>query len=149
MGVESPQALLHFSTHVGLALLSRPPRMLEVSAQSENIEIVIGDVPNSQMLVDGEPHGFGLPSSRLDASSQFVSEPIPTLAYRIEQRGWITDLDASATIRIPRGALEQVMVHLQRGNIRVIDLTPNHEVGSGAIRLDLHTAAEHVQQPDQ
>ena len=71
-----------------------------LGARIANIDILIGDFPQQEMLVDGELHGFGLPASRLDASTQFRAEPIPTLTYRIEQRGWISDLDASARIRV-------------------------------------------------
>lgn len=138
-----------FSTHVDLSMLSPAPRVLEVSARTANIDIIIGDFPKPQMLVDGELHGFGLPASRLDATTQFRAEPVPTLSYRIEQRGWITDLDASATIHVPPGELRRVVVQLQRGNIRVTDTTRDRVVNSGRIQLDLHTAAGHVQPPDR
>jgi lipid A 4'-phosphatase len=139
----------HFSTHVDLSTLSPAPRVLEVSARTANIDIVISDSTKQEMLMDGELHGFGLPASRLDATTQFRAEPVPTLIYRIEQRGWMTDLDASATIRVPPGELQLVVVRLQRGNIRVADTTRDCVVNSGTIRLDLHTAAGHVQPPDR
>ena len=100
------------------------------------------------MLVDGELHGFGLPASRLDASAQFQAEPVPTLIYRIEQRGWTTDLGAFATIRVPSGELQRVVVRLQSGNILVTDATRVRVVNSGKLQLDLRAGAGHVQRPD-
>jgi hypothetical protein len=89
--------------------------------------------------VDGELHGFGLPGSRLGATTQFRFDPVATLSYRIEEEGWITDLSASATIRVPPGELERIVVELQRGSIHVTDATRTRVVHSGALQLDLHT----------
>ena len=136
-----------FSTRVDLALLPQPPRVLEVTARSANIDIVIGDFQQPQLLVDGELHGFGLPGSRLDISTEFHAVPMPTLSYRIEERGWITDLSAAATIRVPPGELQRIVVHLKQGNIRVSDTTRNRLVNSGTLRLDLHTDSGSVLQP--
>ena len=74
---------------------------------------------------------------------------MPTLSCRIEERGWITDLDASATIRVPPSKLQRIVVRLQRGNIRVIDNTQSRTVINGILQLDLRTEAGHVQQPDR
>jgi lipid A 4'-phosphatase len=135
-----------FSTQIDLATLPRPPRVLEISASSANIDVVVGDYRDT-MRVDGELHGFGLPGSRLDVSASFHVEPIPTLAYRIEEQGWITDLSAVATIRVPLGELERIAVHLHHGNIHVIDATSNGEVRNGTLQLDLRTDSGMVQKP--
>jgi len=102
---------------------------------------IIGDQPATQMLVEGELHGFGLPTSRLDTSVEFRATPVPTLSYRIEQRGWITDLDASATIRLPPRQLKRIVVRLGHGNIRVTDATRSHVVENRTLQLDLQTKA--------
>jgi hypothetical protein len=67
------------------------------------------------------------------------------LRFGIEQRGWITDLDASATIRVPPANLERIVVRLRRGNIRVADTTQARVVKSGRLAFDLRTEAGHVQ----
>ena len=138
-----------FTTKVDLASLSRVPRVLEVTARAANIEILIGDFPATQILVDCELHGFGFPTSRLDASAEFQADPVPTLSYRIEERGWIVDLDASAIIRVPPGDFQRIVIRLKRGNIRVADTTKSRVVYYGRLKLDLRTEAGHVQQPDQ
>ena len=138
-----------FSTQVDLGLLPQSPRVLEVTAAAANIEIVIGDFPKSQILVDGELHGFGMPGSRLGTSMAFRSAPIPTLSYRIEEQGWITDLSASATIRVPPGDLQLIVVRLHQGNIQVTDTTRRRVLDNGAPQIDLHTDAGRVQQPQR
>ncbi len=75
--------------------------------------------------VAGELHGFGL----------------PTLRYAIEQHGWFTDLDASVKVRLPAAGLQQVVVQLARGNVKVTDATRAQLVASGAVRLDLRIAS--------
>ena len=137
-----------FSTQVDLALLPRAPRVIEITAPAANIDIVIADFQKPQMIVEGELHGFGLPGSRLDTSTAFHAAPIPTLSYRIEEQGWITDLSASATFRTPPGELQRISVRLQRGNIRVTDTTRSRVVHNGTLLLDLRTDSGHVQQPE-
>jgi hypothetical protein len=101
-----------------------------------------------EYAVDGELHGFGMPTRRLNASTQFQADPVTTLTYRMEERGWFTDLDASATIRVPAGEFVRIVVHLQRGNVRVTDATQARVVSAGTLLLDLSTASGHVQRPD-
>jgi membrane-associated PAP2 superfamily phosphatase len=136
-----------FTATLDLAALSPPPRVLEVTARSANIDLIIDDALAPAMLVEGELHGFGLPTSRIDATAEFRAEPVPTLSYGIEQRGWITDLDASATIRVPTGRLQRIVVYLQRGNISVTDATQRRVGETGTVQLELRTERGHVQQP--
>lgn len=72
---------------------------------------------------------------------------MPTLNYRIDQRGWITDLDAAATIQVPVGDLQRIVVRLQRGNIRVTDATQARVIHGGVLRLHLRTATGQVRLP--
>ncbi|HEY2291915.1 MAG TPA: phosphatase PAP2 family protein [Thermoanaerobaculia bacterium] len=121
------------------------PRAFEVSARQANVEIVIVDQPVDRVSIRGELHGFGLPMSRLEARADLTPGPVSTLRYRIEQRGWFTDLDGSVRARVPAGELQRIAVHLERGNIRVTDATREGVVRRGRIRLDLRTAAGKVQ----
>jgi hypothetical protein len=50
-----------------------------------------------------------------------------------------------ATLRVPAAAFDAVIVSLQRGNIRVTDLTSSRAVAGGRLRLELHTVRGHVQ----
>lgn len=130
---------------VDISSLPNAPRVFEVTARTANIDLVIGDFKESKIIVDGELHGFGPPGSRLDASTEFRATPIPTIIYRIDEQGWITDLSAAATIRVPVGALQRIVVALQQGDIKVTDTTRSRVVQSGALKLELHTESGHVQ----
>jgi lipid A 4'-phosphatase len=126
-------------TQIDLGTLPRPPRAFEVSARAAEIEIVIADFPQALITVEGELHGFGLPGSRLGTATQFRSDPVATLSYRIEEQGWISDLSASATIHVPPGELNRIVVELQQGSIHVTDATQKRVVQSGVLQLRLHT----------
>lgn len=126
-----------------------PPHVFEVTARKANVEIVIVDAPTDHVSIDGELHGFGLPTSRLEALSGLTPGPLPTLRYRIEQHGWFTDLDGVLRARVPAGELQRIAVYVERGNIRVTDATRAGVVRTGRIRLDLRTAAGRVQAPAQ
>jgi lipid A 4'-phosphatase len=120
--------------------LPAPPRIFSVEARTANVHIVVVDAPAGQISIDGELHGFGLPTSRLDAQLDFEPQPLPTLHYRIHQYGWFTDLDGSAAIRLPIGDLERIVVRVMHGNITVTDTTRAGAIAGGRVRLELETA---------
>jgi membrane-associated PAP2 superfamily phosphatase len=140
-----------FATPHGTALAERvalgpdSPRVLEVVADTANVTLLLVDVPDNELAVDGELHGFGLPGSQLAAHLDIVAQPQRALRYRIESRGWLTDVDGLATLRVPAAAFDRVFVSVQHGNVRVSDLTRTHAVAAGTIHLDLHTVHGHVQ----
>ena len=135
-----------FSLPVDLAALPDAPRVLDIKATTANIDVVIEDSTGlTQMHADGELHGFGLPGGRLDASTAFQADPVPTLSFRIDEQGWITDLSAFATIRVPLGKLRRVVVRLHEGNIHVTDATSAQAVDHGILTLDLESHSGRVQ----
>jgi lipid A 4'-phosphatase len=132
------------SARVPLAALAGPPRILEVEADAANVSIVLVDQPAGELTIDGELHGFGLPTSRLGAHLELLSQPQPRLRYRIEARGWLTDVDGLATLAVPADAFERVIVSVGRGNIQVTDATRAGVVAQRRVRLELHSGRGHV-----
>jgi lipid A 4'-phosphatase len=126
-------------------LSSHSPRILEIAADTANVTLVLLDGPDAVLAVDGELHGFGLPGSRLAGHVEVISQPRPALRYRIESRGWLTDVDGLATVRVPAAAFDRVIVCVHQGNIRVSDLTRAHAVEEGRIHLELRTVRGHIQ----
>jgi hypothetical protein len=139
-----------FATPHGTVLTERvplhagSPRTLEVVADSANVTVVVLDGPLAELAVDGELHGFGLPGSRLAARVEVLSQPQPALRYRIESRGWLTDVDGLATVRVPAAAFDRIVVSVQQGNILVSDLTRSRVVASGRLRVELRAARGHI-----
>lgn len=132
-----------------LSSLPRAPRELLVTARVANIEVILGDGPAianpPRILVTGRLHGFGLPTSRL--ASGFRFDPSRALLeYRIEQRGWFTDLSGNVIVRLAPRGLKRITVQVGRGNIQVTDLTCSGVVRGGALQLVLQTATGHVQE---
>ena len=128
-----------------MALTSASPRILEIEADTADVAVVLVDAPVSRLEIDGELHGFGLPMSHLGARLELVSQPLPALRYRIEARGWLTDVDGAVTLRVPAAAFQRVIVDVKRGNIRVTDTTRVGVVREKRLQLELHTARGHVQ----
>ena len=133
------------TTRVPLSSLTPEPRILEVVADRADVNIVLTDTPASELAIDGELHGFGLPWSRLGARLELVSQPPARLRYRIEASGFLTDVDGTATLRVPAMAFERVSVNVHRGDIRVTDTTRAGAVSAGIVRLELRTDRGHVQ----
>ena len=135
------------NTAIPLASLPDAPRVVVFEANSMDVDIVVLDPGATDITVVGELHGFGLPTSRLRAAYKFRPDRGPALIYRIEQQGWFTDLDGAATIMLPAGQLERLIVRLRHGNIRVRDRTSRGLVTQGIVQLDLQTGDGHVQVP--
>jgi lipid A 4'-phosphatase len=122
------------------------PRILEVQADRANITVVITDARLRQLTIAGELHGFGLLTSQLGAHLESTPPPAAVLRYRLEEQGWLTDVDGFATLTVPAGAFERVRVWVHRGDIEVVDATRAGVVRSGAVELQLSTARGTVHQ---
>lgn len=135
------------ATNIDLAALPAAPQALAIAARTASVEIDVVDSPADDIAITGELHGFGLPTSKLRAYSHFTAEPLPTLHYRIVQRGWFTDLNGFVRIRVPAGMLRLISVQLRRGNIDVTDATAAGVVASGRLSLDLATVTGRIRAP--
>ncbi len=133
-----------------LASLPQPAQTFRVTARAADIDLIVLDAPAAgaapRVTVSGELHGFGLPTSRLTSGFRFDSTAA-TLEYRIEQRGWFTDLSGEAIIRMPLLDFHRIVVEVNRGNIAVTDLTRAGAVRRGLVRLELRTQTGFVQRP--
>ena len=130
-----------------MQLTADSPRLLEVEAGTANVAIVLLDTPASRLTIDGELHGFGVPTSRLMGRLEVVSLPERAVRYRIETHGWLTDVDGLATLYVPASAFDRVSVAVHRGDIRVSDMTRAGVVRDRRLQLDLHTDSGHLQLP--
>ncbi len=122
-----------------VALSSDSPRILEVEADRANITVVLVDARASRLAVEGELHGFGIPSAHLGARFETLAGLAPALRYSIEARGWLTDVDGFASLKVPASAFERIRVRVGRGNIEVVDATQAGVVRNGTVQLELHT----------
>jgi hypothetical protein len=84
------------------------------------------------------------PEGRTPAN-QGKALPLPTVSFRVKERGWITDLGAFATIRLPLGKLQRIAVRLHEGNIHVTDATRERAVDNGILKLYLETHSGSVE----
>jgi len=127
-----------------IQLAPRPPRILEVTARTANVEVILTDSPATLAEVSGELHGFGLVTDRIRAHAQLDAAPTATLRYEVQQSGWFIGLDGAVTVRMPAAELQRVTVHINRGTIKVTDTTRDGAASSGKLCLDLQTAAGRV-----
>jgi membrane-associated PAP2 superfamily phosphatase len=128
-----------------VALSPGSPRTLEVDADRANITVVLVDAPSARLAIEGELHGFGMPTAQLGAQVETVPGPPPALRYSIEGRGWLTDVDGFASLTVPASAFDRIRVWLGRGNIRVVDATRSGAVRAGTVQLQLSTGRGTVQ----
>lgn len=122
-----------------VSLAAGAPRTLEIEADRANITVVITDARTRQLAIAGELHGFGLLTSQLSARLESTPPPAPVLRYRLEEQGWLTDVDGFATLTVPATAFERVRVWVRHGDIDVVDATRAGVVQAGGVELQLTT----------
>jgi len=123
-----------------LAAFPAAPERLEIVADELDVELHLLGAGARQVECSGDVHGFGLPGSRIEAAWSFLPGPVPTLRYRVAEKGWYVYVDATARLRVPWRGLRTIHVRTESGNITVLDETAG---GSGAgprPALDLRTA---------
>lgn len=130
-----------------VALSAGTPRNFEIDADRGSITVVLVDAPASRLAIEGELHGFGLPTAHLGARLETVAGAAPVLRYSIEARGWLTDVDGFATLTVPASAFERIGVRLGQGDIRIVDATQAHVVRNGTVQLELQTGRGTVRRP--
>jgi membrane-associated PAP2 superfamily phosphatase len=129
-------------THrVRLADFPAMPETVEVLVDTLDVELTLVTEPPAEIECTGYIHGFGLPNNVIRWAWEFEERPVPTLRYRVTQKGWFTDIDGVARIRLPVQNLRMIIVRVGHGDITVADATGHPPT------LDLHTADGRVQQP--
>ncbi|HSQ78127.1 MAG TPA: phosphatase PAP2 family protein [Nitrospirota bacterium] len=127
------------TAHIRLADFPSEPHILEVTADTLDVELSLVSVPPGEIESSGAVHGFGLPNSDFSVAWTFEERPLPTLHYRVVPDGLFTDIDGIARIRVPVQDLAKIIVRVKHGDITVID-TRRDAQGGKRPTLDLHTS---------
>ena len=129
------------TARIRLEDLPARPVMIEIQADTLDIDLRLVSGPAGEIECTGAVHGFGLPTNEISAVWQFEEQPRPTARFRVSQKGLFTDIDGIAHVRVPVQHLEWIVVRVKRGDISVADAT-----GGGVLpQLDLATADGRVQ----
>ncbi len=127
------------AARIRLSDYSVAPQILEVSADTLDVDLRLVDRPADEIRCTGHLRGFGLPTNEINVASDYEAVPVPALRYRVALKGWFTDIDGRIHIRLPASALRRVIVRLKHGDITVTD----HRAAAAhqpRPALDLHTA---------
>lgn len=124
---------------VRLADFPASPEAVEIRVDTLDVEIRLVAGP-AEIACEGYVHGFGLPTNEIRASWAFEERPVPTLRYRVAEKGWFTDIDGVARVRIPARGVRRIAVRAARGDISVTDATGGSIAADRLPTLDLHTA---------
>ncbi len=122
--------------HVRLSAYPEEPRIVEVHADTLDLELRLVAKPSDEITVSGAMHGFGPPNSEIRARWDFERRPVPMLRYRIVEEGFFTDVDGNAVMRIPVGEVKKIIVRIGHGDISLV----NEAGGSTLPELDLVTS---------
>jgi hypothetical protein len=134
------------NTRIRLDDFPARPVMIEIYADTLDIDLRLISGPASEIDCTGAVHGFGLPTNTITATWKFVEQPRPTLQYRVLQKGLFTDIDGTAHLLIPVRHLERIMVRVKHGDISVVNATVGDIAADHLPQLDLATADGRVQQ---
>ena len=139
-GVLASWRYADLTARVPFRSLPKTPQIVEVVADTLDVEIHLIREPATEIECTGDVHGFGLPTDDIRAGWTFEDRPIPTLCYRVAEKGWYLYIDAVARIRLPWRTLRTVIVRTQHGNISVIDETGGAFAEGPHPTFDLHSA---------
>ncbi len=128
------------SEGVRLADLPAVPEAVDVRVDTLDVEIRLVADPPGEIACEGYVHGFGLPTNEIRAGWEFEERPVPTLRFRVVEKGWFTDIDGVARIRIPARVPRRIAVRAERGDIAVFDETGGAIAADRLPALDFFTA---------
>jgi lipid A 4'-phosphatase len=131
----------HYSdlaAHVRLADFPREPKVLEVTADTLDVELILAGGPPGEIECSGAVHGFGLPNSEFSVAWKFEETPLPALHYRVVPDGLFADIDGIARLRVPVRDIARIVVRVKHGDITVVDATGETRAGDRPV-LDLRT----------
>ncbi len=121
------------------------PKVLEVTADTLDVELSLVAGPPGEIECSGAVHGFGLPNSDFSVTWKLEEAPLPTLRYSVVPDGLFTDIDGIAHIRVPVQDLDRIIVRVKHGDITVVDEGRDTRAGKRP-ELDLHTSDGRVRE---
>jgi lipid A 4'-phosphatase len=95
------------------------PEAIEILVDTLDVNIELVGEPSTEIECRGSIHGFGLPTNEIHSSWEFEARPAPALRYRVVEKGWFTDIDGVAHLRIPAQGLRTLVVRAKHGDITV------------------------------
>ena len=122
------------------------PENIEIRVDRLDVELILTREQPDEVRCSGYIHGFGLPSNTVNALWEYVDKPVPTLQFRVIQRGWFPDIDGVARIELPREKLKKIIVRVNRGDISVNRGNRERTKGDVLPVLDLKTKEGRIQQ---
>jgi lipid A 4'-phosphatase len=122
------------------------PENIEIRVDRLDVELILTQGQPDEVRSSGYVHGFGLPTNSVQAQWEYREQPIPTLQFRVIQRGWFPDMDGVARIELPREELKKIIVRVHQGDISVNKGNVDISQGDVLPLLDLETNAGRVQQ---
>jgi len=118
------------------------PQIAELVVDRANIEIQLNS-GGPYLAVQGNIRGFGLPTNRITSQTGHAESPVPTVSYRLEQKGVFTELDSRIKVRLDARKLSRLIVRLDKGDIVIVSDARLAHLPT----LDLRTKQGRVRQP--
>jgi lipid A 4'-phosphatase len=104
---------------VALAQYPVRPHTVEVNVDTLDVNIELVAAPDGEIDCRGSIHGFGLPTNEITSVWDYEARTVPTLRYRVAEKGWFTDIDGTVHLRIPVTNLRTIVVRAKHGDITV------------------------------
>jgi lipid A 4'-phosphatase len=95
------------------------PEKIEIIVDTLDVDIELVAQQDKEIECSGNIHSFGLPTNEIKFTWEFEAQPMPTLRYRVVEKGIFTDIDGVAHLRIPVQNLHTIVVRVKRGDITI------------------------------
>ncbi len=139
-GILANPSAKDLTANIQLTDYAPRPEKIEVIVDRLDVDIQLVGEAGREIECRGSIHGFGLPTNDIKSTWEFEAQPVPTLRYRVIEKGWFTDIDGVAHLRIPVQNVRTIVVRAKRGDISVKNVS-----AGPAPALDLVTMNGKVQ----
>lgn len=130
------------------AKYANPPRALELLLDRIDVNLTLVAERDPLVRLRGHVHAFGLPTNDVLVTSEYIGGAVPLVRFRLDQRGWFTDLDGLLNVRVSAQDIERITVRVKEGDVTVRDRTggggrggdprlPELDVTTGRGRVEL------------
>jgi lipid A 4'-phosphatase len=108
---------LHYQ--VGQADMQPAPRLITLSIDKANVEIRLHNNENPYLNIHTAVRGFGLPTNKVEYTTDHTAKPIPQITYQLTHKGIYSELNSVVMLDVSANTLERLVVNLQQGDISV------------------------------
>jgi lipid A 4'-phosphatase len=129
---------------IGPKEMPLPPHIITLNIDTADVEVQLQNSLYPYLEVQTRVRGFGLPTNRVEVSTDQAMEPTPQIRYTLVHKGLYSERDSVVKVHIASDSLQRLTIHVQKGDISV----KKDKRAKIPATLELNTLEGRVARPD-